>query len=287
MSNVDKETWLAMERLLDDDSPVVRESLAAWFREHEQEAIHWLKEWAGSRIKTVSEAACHHLRSLEYSDPVDEFLKFIRSLHYELETGALLLNRVTFPKLRPETCSREIDQLALRCQDLLVASNSAKEICKVINRVIFHEEEFRGDLDDFNNPMNSYLSQVLESHKGIPISLGILYILVAQRLGLDLEPVCMPGRFVVGCFAEEMPFYIDPFERGAIRTPDYLFRFLKSRNIVPDISHLAPSSVREVLCRCCRNLVHQYISIGDVPQSQLFARFVHEFEATYRRETSS
>lgn len=259
----------------------------AWFRSHEEEAIPWLKTFAGGQVQSVSESACQYLRELEYEDPVEEFLKFIRSQHYELETGVFLLNRVAFPKLRPENSSREIDQLALRCQDLVVASHSVKEVCKVINRVIFHEEGFRGNFDDFNNPMNSYLSQVLESHKGIPISLGILYILVAQRLGIDLEPVCMPGRFVVGCFLEQAPFYIDPFERGAIRGPEYLFRFLKSRNIAPDISHLAPSPVREVLCRCCRNLVHQYISIGDVPQSQLYAKFVHEFEATYRREASS
>jgi hypothetical protein len=83
---------------------------------------------------------------------------------------------------------------------------------------LFHENGFRGNVEHYTDPLNSFLPLVLERHKGIPISLCLVYLLVAQRLGLDLEPVGIPGHFLVGCYHEDAPLFIDPFEQGAFRT---------------------------------------------------------------------
>ena len=80
------------------------------------------------------------------------------------------------------------------------------EICSVMNRVLFHEYGFRGAGKDFENPQNSFLHRVLERRKGLPITLSVIYILIARRLGFDLEPIGLPGRFMVGCFSDERPF---------------------------------------------------------------------------------
>jgi hypothetical protein len=97
----------------------------------------------------------------------------------------------------------------------------------------------------------------------------------------------MPGRFMVGCFLEPIPFYIDAGERGTFCTPEALFRIISEQHIQPEPMHIAPSSVREVLEYCCRNLEQQYHASGDPMKSQLFARYVHEFEITYRRGSHS
>ena len=100
-----------------------------------------------------------------------------------------------------------------------------------------------------------------------------------------LEPVGLPSHFVVGCYTDGLPFFIDPFERGLFRDPDELFALLRASHVVPQLADLAPTPVREVLCRSCRNLVNHYTAAGDAEHVNLFASFVHEFEATHERHS--
>ena len=111
-----------------------------------------------------------------------------------METGWYLLDRVIYPNLDSSVSSLQLDELADRVRDLLTAHSDPKQICLTINRVLFHEYGFRGAGKDFENPQNSFLHQVLEKKKGLPITLSLIYILVARRAGFDLEPIGLPGR---------------------------------------------------------------------------------------------
>ena len=149
--------------------------------------------------------------------------------------------------------------------------------------VLFHEWGFRGNVEHYTDPRNSLLDEVLTRRTGIPISLSIVYLLVAGRLGLELEPVALPGHFVVGCYGDGLPFFVDPFDQGLFRNAEEVFALLRSQQIVPQASDLAPSPVREVLCRSCRVLVSHYTTAGDPTRAQLFAGFIEEFEMAYAR----
>jgi regulator of sirC expression with transglutaminase-like and TPR domain len=96
----------------------------------------------------------------------------------------------------------------------------------------------------------------------------------------------LPGHFIVGCFSDDLPFFIDPFDRGLFRDADEIFELLRANNVTPKPSDLAPTPVREVLCRCCRNLVNHYSAAGDPERARLFARFVEEFETTYTKHAA-
>ena len=76
----------------------------------------------------------------------------------------------------------------------------------------------RGNSDHYTDPANSLLDQVLSRRLGIPLSISVIYLLVAQRLGLELEPVGVPGHFLVGCYEPEGPFYLDAFNQGLLLT---------------------------------------------------------------------
>jgi regulator of sirC expression with transglutaminase-like and TPR domain len=273
----------AMMALLDDSSPAVRKALLAHFAAQGQPARVFLENLANGGSRLLAVHACGYLEELKFTDPTAEFRDFIRSLNYELETGALLLARTVLPDLDVGLSCQRRDNLAARCRELIAEPLSVREKCRVINRVLFHENGFRGNLEHYTDPLNSFLPIVLERRKGIPISLCIVYLLVAQRLGIDLEPVGLPGHFMVGCYIEDAPLFIDPFEQGVFRSPEETFAYIKSGPIPPKISDLAPTTVREVLCRSCRNLVHHYTAAGDMDRAQLFAGFVEEFESTYER----
>ncbi|MBC8009980.1 MAG: hypothetical protein H7067_07775 [Burkholderiales bacterium] len=272
--------------LLDDTSPVVRAQLLAHFTARSDAARGFLTALADGPNRALAWHARWYLIELRFSDPVAEFRGFIQSLNYELETGALLLARTVFPATDPGFCTIELDRLAARCRELIANPASARERCRVINRVLFHESGFRGNHEHYTDPLNSFLPQVLERRKGLPITLGIVYLLVAQRIGLELEPVGMPGHFLIGCFAEGEPFFIDAFEQGAFRTVSELTASLREQDREPSLADLAPTPVREVLARCCRNLVNHYAEAGDLARSALFESFVAEFETAYERHTA-
>ena len=286
------ETLGAAEReaflsLLDDTSPAVRRALLLRFNELGPATASFLETVARGSNRVLARHAAWFLDELKFSDPVAEFRGFIRSLNYELESGALLLARTVSPQLDAGDCLTQLDKIAARCRELIVEPSSAREKCRVLNRVLFHEWGFHGNVENYTDPRNSFLDQVLERRTGIPLSLSIVYLLVAERIALELEPVGLPGHFIVGCFADDLPFFIDPFDRGVFRDAEEIFDLLRANNIKPKPSDLAPTPVREVLCRSCRNLVNHYTAAGEPERAKLFARFVEEFEATYEKHAKS
>ena len=273
----------ALLSLLDDPSAAVRRALVAQFSLHGAPATRLLQETAAGPHRILAWHARWFLEELRFADPVAEFRGFIRSLNYELETGALLLSRTVSPDLDVAACCRTLDSLAARCQELIVEPGTAREKCRVLNRVLFHEAGFHGNVEHYTDPSNSFLDQVVARRTGIPISLSIVYLLVAQRVGLMLEPVSLPGHFVVGCYLDAVPFFIDTFDGGIFRSAEEIFSALRANHIAPKSTDLAPTPIREVLCRSCRNLVNHYHASGNDAHARLFAGFVDEFESTYAR----
>ena len=277
----------ALTALLDDPSPAVRLALRTRFAKSGRESADFLQELARQGDSELAKHASQYLRELNFTDPVSEFRDFIRSLNYELETGALLLSRTVNPSLDVGACCMQLDTLAARCRELIAEPATAREKCRVLNRVLFHEHGLHGNAENYADPLNSFLDQVLIRRKGIPISLSIVYLLVADRVGLQLEPVGLPGHFVVGCYEESVPFFIDTFNAGVLMSAEEVFSFLKETATEASIVDLAPTPVREVLSRCCRNLVNHYAAVNQPEQARLFASFVAEFESTYERHASS
>ena len=276
----------ALLSLLDDPSSSVRRALLLHFAQLGAASAPFLQSVARGSNRVLARHAAWFLEELKFADPVAEFRGFIRSLNYELETGALLLARTVSPRLDAGACCLELDAIAQRCRELIVEPSSPREKCRIVNRVLFHEWGFHANVEHYTDPRNSFLDQVLARRTGIPVSLSIVYLLVTARLGVELEPVGLPGHFIVGCFTDDLPFFIDPFDRGIFRDPEEIFEALRASHVVPKPSDLAPTPVREVLCRCCRNLVNHYTAAGDTDHARLFNGFVEEFEATYERNAT-
>ena len=273
----------ALLSLLDHPSKVVHRGLGQHFHALGLPARDFLREIAEGTNRHLAWHARSYLEELNFTDPVGEFRTFIRSLHYELETGSLLLARTVRPQLDAGACCEQIDHIAQRCRQLVADPSTTREKCRVINRVLYHELGYRGNVEHYTDPDNSFLDQVLSRRRGIPLSLCTLYLLVAARLGIELEPIGLPGHFMVGCFSDGVPFFIDAFDRGGFRSPEEIFAFLRSHDLTPSLTDLAPTPIREVLCRSCRNLANHYQNRGDAERAALFGGFVTEFETTYSK----
>lgn len=268
-----------MLALLDDTQPSVRRALIAYFQEQGRPAAEFLRQVAAGENRILAWHARWFIEELRFSDPVAEFKGFIRSGSHDLEAGALLLCRVRSPQANLEHCVEQLDAMAQRCRELMVDPMSIREKCRIMNRVLFHEFGLRGNQEHFSDPLNSFVDQVLMRQKGIPITLSLIYLLVAKRLSLPLEPVGLPGHFVVGCFAEEPQFFLDTFEHGLLYSTAEVSAVLSTHLIAPKPSDFLPTPAREVLCRCCRNLVLHYAAGNDSENSRVFAEFVEEFQS--------
>ncbi|MEM7672722.1 MAG: transglutaminase-like domain-containing protein [Verrucomicrobiota bacterium] len=275
----------ALISLVDDESISVRGELRRLFRSHLNEAESFLREYGGSDNQSHQRVAQQWMSELGIEDHVLRFRALIDSFQFELETGLIMLCRTVNPKISTTEICEFLDLLAKRYYELAVHPASDLERCRLLNRVLFHEYGFRGDVENFYDPQNSLINRVLDRRKGIPLTLSVIYLLVAQRVGLELEPVGAPGRFLVGCFTGDDIFFIDPFERGLMRTrDDLLINLLKPQGIT-DERVLNPCPVGEVLFRCCRNLAHQYQLSGDFEKQALFDSFIKNFNEAYERET--
>ena len=272
----------AVRRLLDDPSPSVRKALISYFQGLGAAAETFLRATAAGAEISEAEAAAWFLRELKLSDPVIDFRNFIRSLNYELETGSMLLARTVSPELDIGACCAEFDRIAARCRELLAEPSSLREKCRTINRVLFHEYSFSLDADP-GDPGSNLIDAVLDRHKGSELSLCIVYLLVAGRLGLELDPVILPGTYLVGCFGAGKPFFVHPADNGRLRLAEEVAAAVGSLPRPLEPADLMPASVRELLCRNCRALMQHFAAAGDGERARRFGGFIEEFEAAYAR----
>lgn len=276
---------LALERLLDDPSPVVREAVLGRVRGSGAGGLRWLRNLASH--PELGEHAREVLRRLGTPEAAAQALLAVAGDPAAgLESGMLALERVLNPGLPETALSGPLDALAERARGLMVAPTDMRTRLRTLSRVLFGEAGFRGVDDSSDQPETSLLSRVLERRRGNPLSLCAIYLLVARRLGIAVEPVGIPGRFMVGWFGDGGPIYVDAFAGGAFRTRDEIRLALRENELPEDESLLLPVGQRETLARACRNLATQHAEQGDAARAEAFAGLAKAI-ATHRPHGSA
>jgi regulator of sirC expression with transglutaminase-like and TPR domain len=184
----------------------------------------------------------------------------------DLARAALAIAQSEYPALRAETYLARLDQLAATASDRSAGENSPYRLIASINYVLFTEEGYRGNHDDYYDPRNSFLNEVIERRKGIPITLSVLYIEVARRVGLEVHGVGFPGHFLVKYVGQGEEIAIDPFDRGEVRTVAELQQILDGLygdKVAFRPEFLSPVSNRQILHRILNNLKAIYLRRED------------------------
>ncbi|WCL49860.1 transglutaminase-like domain-containing protein [Leptospira sp. GIMC2001] len=188
------------------------------------------------------------------------------SRNYEdLEEGVFLLSELGDPNASYLELKEYLDRVANRIEDLfrenhLILSDEAK--VQILIRVLVEEEGLSGDQDRYDLPENSYLSQVIRTKIGIPISLSVIYILVGKRLGLPLYGTNMPFHFLLFYDSPDYTTYIDPFHGGVLLDRNTCEKFLESHGFDPTQKYFARTSTSSILKRMFRNLINIYRKTG-------------------------
>ena len=171
------------------------------------------------------------------------------------------------PDLEIESYLVKIQTLAERARSRCRPDAKQRDIVGQINWVLFVEEELRANHEDYYDPRNSYLNEVLDRGLGIPISLCVLYWAMADQLGLSMSGVNLPFHFMLRIDEEGQTRFVDPFYAGAVYDRDDCERKLTEiarRPVALTDSLTAPCSIDVVVARMLRNLKAIYANSGDL-----------------------
>ena len=184
-----------------------------------------------------------------------------------LGRAALAIARIAYPTLDPGSSLARLDELATAVRPRLPSGAPPEAGLEELTAYLFDECGFRGNREEYYDPRNSYLNDVLERRIGIPITLSVLLIEVGARLGLPLEGVGFPGHFLVRLNGTRGPVLLDPFFGGRLLgESELLARYCSYRGAdVPALPRdaLAPTGTPALLARMLRNLLHIYLERRD------------------------
>jgi regulator of sirC expression with transglutaminase-like and TPR domain len=201
----------------------------------------------------------------------------------DLAQAALLIAEPEYPELDIADYLLQLDQLAVAARSRLagLADDSARAAALV--QYLLEEEGFRGNLDEYDDPRNSFLNEVLDRRLGIPITLSVVMLEVAQRLGIPLHGVSFPGHFLVGTRGPKS-LLLDPFTGQALapsHLADLLGRIYGQRR-PPRPDEIQPSTKHGILVRMLHNLRNLYMRQGDGPRQRLAEERIRVLESAVR-----
>ena len=206
-------------------------------------------------------------------DPFSDSPEFQRLVSGDEAVDLVRINleiaRDADPEIDPQPSLAAIDAIADRVRPRCPARASATQVIGQINWALFVEDEYRGNVDDYFDPRNSYLHEVIQRRLGIPISLAILYAAIAGRLGLQLDGVNTPLHFLLRVTDEEPALFVDPFHEGALldRTGcEQLLGELSGQPVRLSFEHFTPCRLTTVVARMLRNLKRIYLERREFDQ---------------------
>ena len=198
----------------------------------------------------------------------------------DLLEAYLLVTRYHYHEIKEDEIKNKINNII---HDIWLELNeglTALEKIKVVNHIFYDVHGFTGNTDDFHLPQNSYLNTLLETRRGNPLSLGMLYIIISHQLNIPVYGVNLPEHFVLA-YTNELPeeklgfldadaalFYINPFSKGAVFSKKEAELFIKQLKIEPQDFFFKPCTNIDIIRRLFNNLIYSYEKTGDYEKTK-------------------
>ena len=209
---------------------------------------------------------------LEPPTPLEYFSSLVHSdEHFPLLEAAASLAQDDYPDLDVQQVLGDVDQLLARLKRRLPADAPHLQRLRALNQFFFRDLNFGGNLNDYYDPDNSYLNAVLRTRRGIPITLAVIWLELAQGLGLHARGVAFPGHFMVKVTLPKGQVIIDPFTGQSLSREELSERlepYRQRSGLVDDFEvplglYLQAAPPREIIARMLRNLKEIYKGQSD------------------------
>ena len=194
----------------------------------------------------------------------------------DLFKGIIILSRYQYPDLDENKIRKQMQQIKQDVWLELHEDLTALEKVKIINHILFEVHQFSSNITNYHAPQNSFINNVLESKKGNPLMLSVIYILICKELDIPVYGINLPQHFVLAylndfanlidvnnkTLSNNILFYINPFSKGLMFNQKDIDQFLKQLNLEPESKYYLPCSNVDILKRCINNLIFSYEKLG-------------------------
>ncbi|MEW6126534.1 MAG: transglutaminase-like domain-containing protein [Acidobacteriota bacterium] len=184
-----------------------------------------------------------------------------------LGEAALLIAAEEYPRLDVALYLEKLENIAQHTAFRIGNATHVLDIINAINTTLFDELGFQGNRENYYDPRNSFLNEVIDRRQGIPITLSVVYIEVARMLRLPIQGIGLPGHFIVGYLKETPPIFIDVFNNGRLLGENAcadLVAGMSGGKIKFNPNQLAPVTKKQMLTRMLANLLNVYASSQDL-----------------------
>jgi regulator of sirC expression with transglutaminase-like and TPR domain len=196
---------------------------------------------------------------------LERFAELVSREHFDLAEASLLLAQDAYPELDVAGYLTRLDDIAAAIRKRIAGDAFAEQKVLALNYYLFNELRYSGNIDDYYDPRNSYLNEVMERRTGIPITLSIVYLEIGKRIGLNLKGISFPGHFLVKLSVTRGSLVPDPFTGGEAQSETDLRQRLAQ--VLPSglaeraqlERYLEPATPRQIIARVLRNLKNIYM----------------------------
>lgn len=259
---------IALIALLEDPDRSVQDSVINRLEELGEEVIKPLEQsWESTLSEPMQARIEDIIRNIQFNMLRCEIRQWVETGGENMLYGAYLLAKIQYPDLDYETMNMQVE--ALRSQIWLELNDhlTALEKVKVMNYFLFNVHKFSRSSRGITMPQLFFINHVLDTHKGSPVILGIIYMEIASRLDISIKGVNLPRNFVI-CYHDPgylddpdgVMFYINPYSKGDVLGRNQLEYFLDEQKIDLRPEYLKPCTHIDIAMRLVENLKHAYAS---------------------------
>jgi regulator of sirC expression with transglutaminase-like and TPR domain len=262
-------------KLLDDESEEIVSTVKGKLLENGTASIPFLEEAIGTGSPVLRERIRSIIQELASTQVRIQFeeLRHGDAGDLDLEAGVLVVARYGYPSEDLKWCSKVLDGFAQELDSRLDTHDEPLDIISSVSSFLSVERGFKGNVEDYYNPENSYINRVLERRTGLPISLCIIYLLVAKRLNIPLFGVGMPGHFLLKYEVGEKEIFLDPFRGAKLLSRTDCRDFIETTGYGFREEYFSPVTNQQIVERMIRNLILAYRQKGEldrIPSLQSF-----------------
>ncbi len=257
----------ALISLLADDDPAVYKTVRERLVSCGPVAREWLRPYLLSSDAVLRRRAQELVQLFGRQTADNRFLAFClkQGEDLDLEQGAWLLAQTRYPDANTEAYQALLDEFAADLRERIVFGRGDRSILNTISHCLFGELGFSGSEASYQDPDASYLNRVMDQRTGLPISLCLVFMLVAKRLHLPVTGIGLPGHFICRFQTSSDELYVDCFKQGRLMTKADCVHYLLSGHYELRDEYLLPLSPRRTLMRICGNLhrIYYHLKAGE------------------------